>query len=135
MAKSGAINKEIIERLGISENTWYTWLSRNTNSLSEKLGDWRRQFLLAESEQALTSLTRSKNERIKLEAVKFAAERLGKKWYATREEHKVLEDNEGTELEPENKAKIDKLLGKTSAAPSESAPILSPIQHTEEAPE
>lgn len=124
MVKGGMINAEIIAKLGVTESTWYCWLSRNTHSITENIQLWRRDYLLDNAEQKLTKLSNSKNERIQLEAIKFAAERLGKKWYSTREEHKVIEDGEGTQLEPENKDRIDKLLQSTN---EKIAPILSPI--------
>lgn len=110
LVKGGKTNPEVITILGINDNTWYSWLFRDTQGLSEKIGEWRRAYLLAFAEQQLTKLANSKSERIALDAVRFLAERLGKKNYATRQEYQQLDENEGKELEPENKEKLKKLL-------------------------
>ncbi len=110
MIKSGYDNQKIIVTLGVPESTWYHWLYRDTRSLKEKVGEWRREYLLAIAEDGLSSLANSKSERIRLDALKFLAERLGKRNYATRSEHQTIDENEGKELEPENKEKIERLL-------------------------
>lgn len=123
MARNGHINQEIIDTLGFPSDTFYTWIERNTNDLKDRIADARRSYLLDMSEQQLTKLANSKNERIKLQAVMYLSETLGKRWYSKREEHKVIEDGEGVELEPENKEKLDKLLAQ-NPAPS----VVSPLQ-------
>ena len=67
-------------------------------------------YLLNLAEDTFVTLAKSKNERIKLQAVLHLSETLGKKFYSKREEHKVIEEGEGEELEPENKERLDKLL-------------------------
>jgi len=119
LVKAGLTNPEIIEKLALNDNTWYSWLSRDTQGIRDKIGEWRRAYLLDISEQGLTKLTKSANERIRLEAIKFTAERLGKSWYSTRNEY-AIDEKEGKELEPENKEKLEKLLI--------NKPIISPIQ-------
>lgn len=118
--KNGKINQEIIDGLGIPQDTFYSWLARNTLELKDKIANARRDYLLDLAEEKLTKLGNSKNERIQLQAIIFLAERLGKKWYANKEQHELLQDDEGKQLEPENKERLDKLLGKQS--------IVSPLQ-------
>ncbi len=134
MARNGKINAEIITFLGIPEDTFYTWTARNTADLKDRIDNARRSYLLDISEQALTKLAQSKSERIQLDAVKYLSERLGKKWYATRQEYQQLEEDEGKELEPENKEKLQKLLNplQTKDENPASSPILSPIQPQKE---
>lgn len=128
LVKSGANNQKIITTLEIDDKTFYSWLYRNTQGIKDKLPEWRREYLLSVAEEGFTDLAKSKNERIRLESMKFLTERLGKKWYSTREEHKLLEDNEGSQLEPENKERIDKLLTTPQDSVQSSSPVLSPIQ-------
>ncbi len=110
MARNGKINAEIITFLGIPEDTFYTWIERNTYNLKDLIAEARRAHMLDKAEEIGVALLNSKNERIRLEMLKHLTETLGKKWYSKREEHKLLEDDEGTQLEPENKEKLDKLL-------------------------
>ena len=112
MVKDGMKNVEIYTALGIPFTTWYTWLARNTQELAYKIKDWRREFLLDASEQELTQLITEPNPRIRLDAVKHLTETLGKHWYSRREQYELLKDNEGVELEPANKEKLDKLLAR-----------------------
>lgn len=110
LVKSGADNQKIIAELGIPESTWYFWLYRDTRDLAQRVGQWRREYLLNLAEDTFVTLAKSKNERIKLQAVLHLSETLGKKFYSKREEHKMIEEGEGEELEPENKERLDKLL-------------------------
>ncbi len=127
LAKDGKTNPEMIALLGVNDNTWYSWMYRDTQGLSEKLGDWRRTYLLSIAEQGLAQLANSKSERIRLDAIRFLAERLGKRNYATRQENQAIDPEEGKEIEPENKEKIERLLINKDII-KKSDPVLSPIQ-------
>lgn len=108
--KQGKNNKETFEMFNIPEQTFYTWLSRNTNSLNDKIGEARRDYMMKVAEEGLSELATNKDPRIKLETIKFISERLDKKHYSTRTETKEIDPNENNTLEPETKERLDKLL-------------------------
>lgn len=129
LAKRGLTNVEIYSQLGIPEDTFYTWHERNTFEIKDKLGESRRAYLLDVAEQGLTKLAKSKSERIQLDALKYLSERLGKRWYATRQESQAIDPDEGKEIEPENKEKIERLLiTKKPLQTKDALPIVSPLQ-------
>lgn len=118
LVKDGMRNKEIYTTLGIPFTTWYSWLGRNTKELAYKITEWRREYLLDTAEQELTQLITEPNPRIRLEAVKHLTETLGKQWYSKRQQHELLRDNEGAQLEPENKEKLYRLLFNKPSTPA-----------------
>ncbi len=86
MVKDGKKNVEIYNSLGIPFTTWYSWLSRNTKELANKIREWRREYLLDAAEQELSKLITEPNPRIRLDVVKHLTETLGKQWYSKRNE-------------------------------------------------
>lgn len=108
----GKTHSEIYNELDISSSTWFTWKERNTLSFAEKINLWEQEYIIFVAQQELKKLVKDDDKKIKLDALKFALERLNKKEYATRTETKELPKDE--KLEQSEQERLNKLLKKES---------------------
>jgi len=113
----GLTTKEICEKLEIPRSTWETWRLNNTAGFNDFLVNTRREVILSLAEENILSLQKSNDEKVKLDAAKFATERLGKQWYSTRQETRQVEKQET--LEEIEQERLNKLLEKPQAKPIE----------------
>lgn len=113
----GKRDVEIYETLKIPRRTWETWKANNYKGFETFLVDTRRKAILMLAEENILSLQKSNDEKVKLDAAKFATERLGKQWYSTRQETKQVEKQET--LEETEQERLNKLLEKPQVKPIE----------------
>ncbi len=104
----GLTTTEMCEKLGIPRSTWETWRINNTAGFNDFLVNTRREVILMLAEQNIMELQRSSDEKVRLDASKFATERLGKQWYSTRSETKTLPIDE--KLEQAEQDRLNNLL-------------------------
>ena len=117
LVMEGKSDSEIYESLGIPRSTWNTWLIKNTGGFEEFYVQTRRKAILSLAEKNIFELQKSNDEKVKLDAAKFATERLGKQWYSTRQETRQVEKQET--LEETEQERLNKLLEKPQTKPIE----------------
>lgn len=108
MLLEGKRDVEIYETLEIPRRTWETWKSGNYKGFETFYVETRRKAILMLAERNILELQNSTDEKVRLDASKFATERLGKQWYSTRTESKALPVDE--KLEENEKDRINDLL-------------------------
>ena len=124
MVLDGKTSPEIYQELGIAHTTWSTWRVRNHLDFASLLNQWQQEYIVKTAQEELQKLVKDNDSRIKLDALKFALERLNKKEYSPRQETKELPKDE--KLEEKEQERIKKLLGtnkKDSHAESNGEPI------------
>jgi len=120
----GKSDAEIQEILSIPQQTWSTWRTRNHLDFAVLLNQWQQEYIVRVAQRELAKLVNDSDSRVKLDALKFALERLNKKEYSPRQETKELPKEE--KLEEKEQERIKKLLGtnkKDSHVESNSEPI------------
>ena len=108
LMEQGLTTTQMCENLGIPRSTWETWRLNNTAGFDDFLVNTRRKVILLLAERNILELQNSSDEKVRLDASKFATERLGKQWYSTRTESKALPVDE--KLEENEKDRINDLL-------------------------
>jgi len=104
----GKSASEIYNELEITASTWFSWKDRNTLSFAEKINQWQQEYIVNIAQEELQKLVKDTDNRIKLDALKFALERLNKKDFSVRQETKALPVDE--KLEENEKDRINDLL-------------------------
>lgn len=104
----GKSASEIYNELEITASTWFSWKDRNTLSFAEKINQWQQEYIVNIAQEELQKLVKDTDSRIKLDALKFALERLNKKDFSVRQETKALPVDE--KLEENEKDRINDLL-------------------------
>ncbi len=108
MVLDGKTSPEIYQELGIAHTTWSTWRVRNHLDFASLLNQWQQEYIVKTAQEELSKLVKDNDSRIKLDALKFALERLNKKDFSVRQETKALPIDE--KLEDEEKDRLNDLL-------------------------
>ena len=88
---------EIQEILSIPQQTWSTRRTRNHLDFAVLLNQWQQEYIVRVAQRELAKLVNDSDSRVKLDALKFALERLNKKEYSPRQETKELPKEEKLE--------------------------------------
>lgn len=108
MVLDGKSSPEIYETLGIAHSTWSTWRVRNHLDFASLLNQWQQEYIVKTAQEELSKLVKDNDSRIKLDALKFALERLNKKDFSVRQETKALPVDE--KLEQSEQDRLNDLL-------------------------
>lgn len=84
---AGKSYKDIQEELGISHNTWDSWVYRDTQGFRASLTQWKAERFLDMAEKNMPELLVAENERVKADMTKFVLETAGRDTYAKRQEN------------------------------------------------
>ena len=104
----GQSDAKIQEILSIPQQTWSTWRTRNHLDFAVLINQWQQEYIVRVAQRELSILLTDNDNRIKLDALKFALERLNKKDFSVRQETKALPVDE--KLEENEKDRINDLL-------------------------
>lgn len=86
--------KTIQETLGISPNTWDSWVYRDTQGFRALLSQWKKERMIKKAEVKVDVLMDSEDDRVALNAATFTLETLGKLDYSKRTESDVTSGGE-----------------------------------------
>jgi hypothetical protein len=75
---------EIQEILDIPKGTWNHWKYSNFHNFTDIMLSYKHERMLMKSETNLEDLMDADDDRVKLDASKFVAETIGKKYYSKR---------------------------------------------------
>jgi ACT domain-containing protein len=115
-------NADIIKELGISEATYYYWIRENLRGIRDQINEAKKSLVLSECEEISQEIrdlsviddNGRANPRllaIKQKEIEFLRETLGKDMgYSKRLETIGLNINKNEPLDPDQKAKLDKLV-------------------------
>lgn len=94
---------KIQEQLGISPNTWDSWVYRDTQGFRQQLVAWKKERLIKKAERNVNDLLDCEDIKVRADITKFTLETLAKDdGYTKRTE---MTGKDGKDLIPDEEAK------------------------------
>ncbi len=86
MVHAEMTNENIAAEIGVPIQTFTHWLWRNYQGLADCMTTYRHERMLKKAEVVIEALQSSGDDKVRLDASKFTAETLGKRWFSKRTE-------------------------------------------------